>query len=58
MQPKKTNVNVFKKRLKLKKNERGHKGGHNLEVVSEITYFGVKLESTGSWRRQKVKIKT
>jgi len=41
---KKTNVIVFKKGVKLKKNERGHKGGYNLEVVSEITYFGVKLE--------------
>jgi len=23
-----------------------------LEAVSEITYWGVKLESTGGWRRQ------
>lgn len=57
MQPKKTKVTVFKKGVKLKNNERGHKGGHNLEVVSEITYFGIKLESTGSWKRQKVRTK-
>jgi hypothetical protein len=32
--------------------------GQKLEVLSEITYLGVKLESTGGWRRQKVRIKT
>jgi len=39
---KKTKMIVFKKGVKLKNHECWHKRGHNLEVVSEITNFGVK----------------
>jgi hypothetical protein len=54
----KNKVHYFQERTEVKKNnEGGHNGGHQHEVVSEIMYFGVKLESTGGWRRQKVRIK-
>jgi hypothetical protein len=34
-----------------KKNECWHMVEQKLEVVSEIKYLGIKLESSGSWRR-------
>jgi hypothetical protein len=58
IQPQENKVHCFQKRCEDKNNERGHNGGHQQEVVSEITYFGVKLESTRGWRRQEVRIKT
>jgi len=45
---------VFKKGGNLNNNERCHMEGRKLEIVSEITCLGVKLESTRGWRRQKV----
>jgi len=32
--------------------------GRKLEIVSEITYSGIKLESIRCWRRQKARITT
>jgi hypothetical protein len=55
---KKTKVVVFKKGGKVKRNERWHMEGQKLEVLSEIIYLGVKLKSTGGWRRQKAWLKT
>jgi hypothetical protein len=49
---------VFKKAGTLKNNERWHMQGHKLEIVSEVTYVGIKLESKGGWRRQKSRITT
>ena len=30
----------------------------NLEAINEITYWGLKLENTGDWRRQRARIRT
>jgi hypothetical protein len=49
---------LFKKGVKLKNNEQWHMEGQKQEVVSEIIYLRVKLESAGGWRRQKVRSKT
>jgi hypothetical protein len=54
----KSKVMVFKKNGNLNNNERCHMEGHNLEIVREITYLGIKLESTKDWRGQKVRITT
>jgi hypothetical protein len=51
-------VRVFKKGVNLNNNECLHMEGHKLEIVNEITYLGIKLESTRESRRQKAIITT
>jgi hypothetical protein len=48
---------VFKEPVKLKKREYWNMYGQMLEVVITFIYFGVKLGSSGEWRRQRYYIK-
>jgi hypothetical protein len=44
---------VFKKGKELKNNERWHMEGQKLDIVREILYLGVKLESRGAGEDRK-----
>jgi hypothetical protein len=57
MQFKKTKTLVCKKGGKLKKNERWFLENRQTEVLKEIDYLGVTLESSGGWSKQKAKQK-
>jgi hypothetical protein len=52
---KKTKILVFKKGRKLKKKEKWFVYDQLIDVVNEISYLGVTLESTGGWNRHKMK---
>jgi hypothetical protein len=42
-----TKIMVFKKRGKLKKNDKWFMYNQLIDVVNEISYLGITLESTG-----------
>jgi hypothetical protein len=52
---KKTKILFFKKRGKLKKNEKWFMYDKLMEVVNELSYLGIALESTGGWNRHRKK---
>jgi hypothetical protein len=52
----KTKIFVFKKRGKLKKDERLFVNDRKIEMADEINYLGVTFESSGGWNKQKPKI--
>jgi hypothetical protein len=51
----KTKILVFKKGGKLKKNEKWFMHDQLIEVVNELSYLGITLESTGGWNRHRKK---
>jgi hypothetical protein len=52
----KTKILVCKKSGKLKKDERWFVNDYQIEVVNEVNYLGVLLESTGGWNRQRCSV--
>jgi hypothetical protein len=52
---KKTKILVFKKGRKLKKNYKWFMYDQLIEVVNELSYLGITLESTGGWNRRRMK---
>jgi hypothetical protein len=50
----KCKIIVFKNGGKLKSTERWKVNGQNIEVVDTFNSLGVTLDSTGSWKKQKI----
>jgi hypothetical protein len=49
----KTKILVCKKGGKLRKDEKWFVKHYQIEVVNEVNYLGVLVESTGGWNRQR-----
>jgi hypothetical protein len=47
---------VFKKGSKPSRNEKWHLGGEEIEVVKEIKYVGVVLDSRGKWEKERKQV--
>jgi hypothetical protein len=52
---KKTKILVFKKGGKLQKNDKLFMHDQLIEVVNEINYLGITLESAGGWNSRRMK---
>jgi hypothetical protein len=52
----KTKIVVFKKEGKLSRDEKWRLGGEEIEVVKEIQYLGVVLDSRGTWDKERKQV--